>query len=87
MLDLGLPGMNGLPPVRKLKTNPETHAIPIIALTFYPERFTKCDALAAGCEAYLVKPLDTRKLPVLIDAVAQNRSLTKAETMGSRKIP
>lgn len=53
LLDLLLPGMDGLSLVRKLKADPETRAILVVATTSYPERFPKKDALASGCEAYL----------------------------------
>jgi len=62
LLDLTLPGMDGLTLVRKLKADAETREIHIVAVTSYPEKYSKGDALAAGCDAYLVKPVDTRKL-------------------------
>jgi len=34
----------------------------IVAVTAYPERFSREQALAAGCDAYIVKPINTRKL-------------------------
>jgi two-component system, cell cycle response regulator len=77
LLDLVLPAMDGLTLVRKLKADPETSAISVVAVTSYPERFTMKDALAAGCEAYLVKPIDTRKLPRVISDVAKGSSLTE----------
>jgi CheY-like chemotaxis protein len=63
LLDLGLPGMDGLTLVRNLKANPETADIQIVAVTSYPERFSRKEALAAGCAAYIAKPIDTRTLP------------------------
>ncbi len=63
LLDLSLPGMDGLTLARKLKADPETSGILIVAVTSYPERFTMDDALAAGCDAYLQKPISTRALP------------------------
>ena len=45
---------------------------PVVAVTSYPEQFEKKDALAAGCEAYLAKPIDTRKLPRLISNVRKS---------------
>jgi CheY-like chemotaxis protein len=62
LLDLTLPGMDGLTLARKLKADPETREIHVVALTSYPEKYSKSAALAAGCDAYLVKPMDTRKL-------------------------
>jgi len=63
LLDMGLPGMDGLALARMLKADPETRNIHIVAATSFPEKFSKAEALAAGCDAYLVKPLNTRSLP------------------------
>jgi two-component system cell cycle response regulator len=63
LVDLELPGMDGLALVRKLKTDPETRGIHIVAVTSYPERFPKSLMLEAGCEGYIQKPIDTRMLP------------------------
>jgi CheY-like chemotaxis protein len=52
LLDLVLPDMDGLTLVRKLKADPETRAIPVVAVTAYLDRFKEKDAFAAGCEAY-----------------------------------
>ena len=63
LMDLELPGTDGLALIRKLKADPETADIPVVAVTSYPERFSRTAALAAGCVAYVVKPIDTRTLP------------------------
>lgn len=70
LLDLVLPDMDGRTLVRELK-DPGTRAIPVVAVTAYLDRFKEKDALAAGCEAYLVKPIDIRKLPRVISDVAK----------------
>lgn len=62
LLDLKLPGMDGLELARRLKEDPDTRHIPIVAITAAREKFSKEEALAAGCDAYIVKPVDTRKL-------------------------
>jgi CheY-like chemotaxis protein len=77
LLDLALPGMDGLSLVRKLKADPGTRGIPVVAVTSYEDRFGEKVALAAGCEAYLIKPIDTRKLPRLISEIAESHSLRK----------
>ncbi len=63
LLDLRLPGMDGLTLVRKIKANAATSRIPIVAMTAYPESYQRTELLAAGCEAFIVKPIDTRELP------------------------
>jgi len=63
LLDLELPGMDGLALVRILKADPETANIHIVAVTSYPERFPRTEVLAAGCVAYIFKPINTRTLP------------------------
>lgn len=71
LADLRLPGMDGLSLVRQLKLDRETQAIPIVAVTAAPEQFSREAALAAGCDAYIVKPVDTRALTEQVEAVVQ----------------
>lgn len=70
LLDLQLPGMDGLTLARRLKQDPQIQHIPIIAITAAREKFGKEAALAAGCDAYIVKPVDTRKLSEQIVSAA-----------------
>lgn len=70
LLDLQLPGMSGLALARLLKRDPATRAIPIVALTAAVEKYSRKDALAAGCDAYLVKPVNTRQLADQIASAA-----------------
>jgi two-component system cell cycle response regulator len=69
LLDLLLPGIDGLALARMLKADPKTRDIHIVAVTSFPENFSKTDMLAAGCDAYLVKPLNTRRLPGQLEEV------------------
>jgi two-component system cell cycle response regulator len=62
LLDLNLPGMDGLSFVRLLKAKPETRDLPIVAVTAYPDNYQRDELMAAGCAAYLVKPIDARQL-------------------------
>jgi CheY-like chemotaxis protein len=72
LLDLSLPGMDGLTFARKLKADPSTNEILIVAVTSYPEKFSRAEALDAGCDAYLHKPVSTRTLPETLRAVVEN---------------
>jgi two-component system, cell cycle response regulator len=75
LLDLKLPGMDGLALARWLKADPDTRAIPLVAVTAAPELFGREAALAAGCEAFILKPIDTRKLPEAVATLAEEGSL------------
>ncbi len=73
LLDMTLPGMDGMTLVRKLKSNPTTRDIHVVCVTSYPEKFTRENALGAGCDGYLVKPLSTRTLPQTLTDVVSSR--------------
>jgi two-component system cell cycle response regulator len=75
LLDLGLPGMDGLTLVRKLKADPATRDIHIVAVTSYSEEFQKSAALAAGCDAYIQKPINTRELGRQLNGIAAHDAL------------
>ena len=62
LLDLKLPGVDGFTLARRLKADPATRAVPIVALTadLMPEKRGR--ALEAGCAGYLRKPLDAGEL-------------------------
>lgn len=66
LMDLQLPGVDGLELTRRLKTDPETRGIVIVALTAFAMKGDQEKALAAGCDDYVTKPIDTRALPGLI---------------------
>ena len=63
LMDIQLPGMDGLTLTRQLKADPRTSAIPIIAATAYAMKGDEQRARDAGCDGYITKPIDTRKLP------------------------
>jgi CheY-like chemotaxis protein len=66
LMDLQLPGMDGLELTRRLKADPARRHIIIIALTAYAMKGDEGKALAAGCDGYVAKPIDTEALPKLI---------------------
>jgi two-component system cell cycle response regulator DivK len=66
LMDLQLPGMDGLALTRQLKQDARTRNIVIVALTAYAMKGDRERALAAGCDDYVTKPIDTKALPVLI---------------------
>jgi CheY-like chemotaxis protein len=66
LMDLQLPGIDGLQLTRRLRADPVTAGITIIAVTAYAMSGDQEKALAAGCDDYVTKPIDTRKLPETI---------------------
>ena len=62
LLDLGLPDMPGLDVARRIKANPATSRVPVVALTGRDDEAQRGALMAAGCAAYLVKPVDTQQL-------------------------
>jgi CheY-like chemotaxis protein len=64
LMDVQLPGQNGLALTRQLKADPATAAIPIVALTANAMTGDREQALAAGCSGYISKPINTRTLRV-----------------------
>ena len=63
LMDIALPGMDGLSLTRKLKSDPATQDIRIIALTAFAMKGDDQKAREAGCDGYVTKPIDTRALP------------------------
>ena len=58
LMDIQLPVMDGLTATRKLKADPTTCDIPIVAVTSYAMKGDEAVALEAGCSAYVTKPID-----------------------------
>ncbi|MGD8292289.1 MAG: response regulator [Desulfobacterales bacterium] len=61
LMDIQLPGMDGLAAAKILKEDSDLKDIPIVALTSYAMQGDKEKALEAGCSGYIAKPIDTRK--------------------------
>ena len=62
LMDLSLPVMDGWEATRRLKANDDLRSIPVIALTAHAMKGDEEKALDAGCEDYVVKPLDEDEL-------------------------
>jgi len=69
LLDIQLPGLDGLGLTRLLKRDPAIAQVPIVALSAHARLEDRQAALEAGCVEYISKPIDTRALPRQLAAV------------------
>ncbi len=69
LMDIQLPGMDGLAATALLKQDPATAAIPVIALTAMAMKEDQEKTRAAGCDAYIAKPLSYQALYAAIDSL------------------
>jgi CheY-like chemotaxis protein len=60
LMDVQLPGEDGLTLTRQLKADPATRQIPVVALTAHAMAGDRELAISAGCVGYIAKPIDTR---------------------------
>ena len=74
LMDIALPGMDGLTLTRLLKADSRTRYIPVIALTAFAMKGDEQKALDAGCNGYITKPIDTRTLGALVAGICQSLS-------------
>jgi CheY-like chemotaxis protein len=66
LMDIQLPGMDGLELTRRLKADPKSRGILVVAVTAYAMKGDREKALRAGCDGYLTKPVDPIQLPILV---------------------
>jgi two-component system cell cycle response regulator DivK len=75
LMDIQLPGMDGFAATAMLKQDPATAGIPVIALTAMAMKEDQEKSQAAGCDAYISKPLRYQELYAAIDALLAKRTL------------
>jgi two-component system cell cycle response regulator DivK len=77
LMDIQLPGMNGIEALRHLRADPRTRAIPVIAVTASAMTHNRQQIMAAGFDAYQAKPIE------VIQFVAAVRQAVGGQTAGS----
>ena len=77
LMDLQLPGLDGLELTRQLKADPQWRDITVLALTAYAMKGDMEKALAAGCDGYMSKPIDPVTLCAVVERHIQAQTLKK----------
>ena len=67
LMDIQLPGIDGLTVIRQIKASVITKDIPIIAVTAYAMKGDEQKILDTGCNAYISKPINTQELPLIVE--------------------
>jgi CheY-like chemotaxis protein len=73
LMDLEMPGIDGWEATRRLKSNPETRDIPVIALSAHALAGSREKALAAGCDEFDTKPIEFDRLLATMRRVLATR--------------
>lgn len=74
VMDIRLPGMDGMSATRVIKQDAALQGIPVIALTAFAMSGDEQKALAAGCDAYITKPIDSSRFMGTIGQLAQRKA-------------
>ena len=73
LMDLYMPGMDGLELCRRMKKDPRTQAVPVVLFTGSDEEIDKLSGKEAGAFEYITKPIDARKLVAKIKSILDAR--------------
>ena len=73
LMDMSLPVLDGWEATRQIKADPQTCAIPVIALTAHAMAGDREKAIAAGCDEYDTKPIEFKRLLGKIEAILEKR--------------
>ena len=83
LMDINLPGMDGIAATKKLQIHKETREIPVIAVSAYATEADKKKAMAAGFKEYVTKPFNIRELLQTIDEILkEHRRQDQKRTQG-----
>jgi len=72
LMDIQLPGIDGLTLIKQIKASVVTKDIPIIAVTAYAMKGDEQKILDTGCNAYVSKPINTQELPLIVEKYIKN---------------
>ncbi len=73
LMDLQLPGISGIEALKRLRADPKTRAIPVIAITASAMTHSVPEIMAAGFDSYQTKPISVREFLETVRAVLERR--------------
>jgi CheY-like chemotaxis protein len=73
LMDIQLPGMDGVAATRVIKEDPSVKDIPVVAFTSFAMEGDQDKAMEAGCAGYITKPLNTQKFIKTIEDFLNNK--------------
>jgi two-component system cell cycle response regulator DivK len=79
LMDIQLPGIDGVTALSRLRADPDTAPIPVMALTAFAMKDDQRRLLGAGFNGYLVKPISIRELPAQVRACLDSARTPQAE--------
>jgi two-component system cell cycle response regulator DivK len=74
LMDIQLPGINGIEALKRLRANPDTCAIPVIAVTASAMQQNRTEIIAAGFDGYQAKPIKIATLLELVRATLEGKN-------------
>ena len=78
LLDIRMPGIDGIEVVRRIRGNPESDDIPIIMITVLDDKQTRIEAIQAGANDFINKPIDRLELQVRMESLLKMREAQNA---------
>lgn len=87
LTDLAMPGMNGIELIEKLRANPDTADTTVVAITAYGWEQIALQAVAAGCDGVIQKPIDPSALRLEVEKYLRNTRRSAAESERLRPLP
>ena len=82
LMDISMPGLDGLGATRKIREHPTLRPVPVVAVTAFTTEGFQRAAYDAGMEGYLTKPIDFERLNDLIRSLLPVRKTDNANTLG-----
>jgi CheY-like chemotaxis protein len=82
LMDISMPGLDGLGATRKIREHPTLRPVPVVAVTAFTTEGFQRAAYDAGMEGYLTKPIDFERLNDLIRSLLPVRKTDDASTLG-----